>query len=137
MQGCAERLRDLCPGAERRQVHLRDPLRDCCPDWHAAGKLARYLAEGSSRTSVSVPEVDLPTPAPGRHRILHFHRNVPGVLSKMHGILAEGRVNIHAEYLQSTGELSYVILDVDSLPDDSVPRQLSAIEETIRLRHLH
>jgi hypothetical protein len=46
-------------------------------------------------------------------------------------------VNIHAEYLQSTGDLSYVILDVDHLPDDRVPTQLSAIDETIRLRHLH
>ena len=79
----------------------------------AAGKIARYLTEGSTRTSVSVPEVDLPSPRPDRHRILHFHRNVPGVLGRMHTLLAEIDANITAEYLQSDPEVSYVILDVE------------------------
>ncbi len=100
-------------------------------------KMVAFQERGTTTSAVNVPEVDLPRRREGQDRILHFHHNVPGVLSKMHTILADGHVNIHAEYLQSTGDLSYVILDVDSLPDDSVPRQLSAIEETIRLRHLH
>ena len=102
----------------------------------AAGKLARYLAEGSSRTSVSVPEVDLPTPAPGRHRILHFHRNVPGVLGRMHTLLAEIDANITAEYLQSDPEVSYVILDVDSTSIAEISDRMRSIPETIRMRTL-
>ena len=102
----------------------------------AANKLVRYLAEGSTRTSVSVPEVDLPSPKPGRHRILHFHRNVPGVLGRMHTLLAEIDANIAAEYLQSDPEVSYVILDVESESVDEVAERMRSIPETIRMRTL-
>jgi len=100
----------------------------------AANKLVRYLAEGSTRTSVSVPEVDLPSPKPDRHRILHFHRNVPGVLGRMHTLLAEIDANIAAEYLQSDPEVSYVILDVESESVDDAAERMRSIPETIRMR---
>ena len=102
----------------------------------AAGKLVRYLKEGSTRSSVSVPEVDLPTPPPDRHRILHFHRNVPGVLGRMHTLLAEIDANITAEYLQSDPEVSYVILDVESASVEDVGTRMRSIPETIRMRTL-
>ncbi|MBM4113124.1 MAG: phosphoglycerate dehydrogenase [Phycisphaerae bacterium] len=102
-----------------------------------AEKLVRYLAHGSTSTSVSVPEVDLPSLRDDQLRITHFHRNVPGVLRQMHTALAELGVNINAEYLQSNRELSYVILDVDrAAPASEVERRLAAIPETIRLRLL-
>lgn len=53
-----------------------------------AEKLLRFVLGGSSRGAVNVPEVDLPRRVEGRHRILHFHRNVPGVLGRMHTMLA-------------------------------------------------
>ena len=100
----------------------------------AAGKIARYLTEGSTRTSVSVPEVDLPSPKPDRQRILHFHRNVPGVLGRMHTLLAQIDANIAAEYLQSDPEVSYVILDVESDSVEEVTERMRSIPETIRMR---
>ena len=102
----------------------------------AAGKIARYLTEGSTRSSVSVPEVDLPSPKPDRHRILHFHHNVPGVLGRMHTLLAEIDANITAEYLQSDPEVSYVILDVESDSISRISDRLRSIPETIRMRTL-
>jgi len=102
----------------------------------AARKLARYLNEGSTRSSTSVPEVDLPSPRPDRHRILHFHRNVPGVLGRMHTLLAEIDANITAEYLQSDPEVSYVILDIESDAIEEVAARMRSIPETIRMRTL-
>jgi D-3-phosphoglycerate dehydrogenase len=102
----------------------------------AASKLGRYLTEGSTRRSASVPEVDLPSPKPDRHRILHFHRNVPGVLGRMHTLLAEIDANITAEYLQSDPEVSYVILDVESDSVEEAAARLRSIPETIRMRTL-
>jgi len=102
-----------------------------------AEKLVRYLAHGSTSTSVSVPEVDLPSRREDQLRITHFHHNVPGVLRQMHTALADLGVNINAEYLQSTRDLSYVIMDVDpGAPAVEVERRLAAIPETIRLRLL-
>ena len=100
-------------------------------------KLVRYLANGTTTSAVNVPEVELPQLRPDQHRFLHIHRNVPGVLSKMHAIMAERDVNIHAEYLQSNAEVSYVILDVEPHHAEAVQRGLEAIPETIRLRALY
>ncbi|MCH2140560.1 MAG: phosphoglycerate dehydrogenase [Phycisphaerales bacterium] len=99
-------------------------------------KIERFLTTGTTTTAVNVPEVDLPSHHPDQMRILHFHRNVPGVLSALHSILADAQANIHAEYLQSLGDLSYVILDVDPIDREQVGKSISALPETIRLRIL-
>ncbi|MAJ47115.1 MAG: D-3-phosphoglycerate dehydrogenase [Planctomycetes bacterium TMED75] len=97
-------------------------------------KLARYLKEGATGTAVNLPAVDLPPRQENQQRILHFHHNVPGVLSRMHTALAGLGVNINAEYLQSQGELSYVILDVDPIDPETIHQELKRIPETIRFR---
>lgn len=105
-----------------------------------AGKLTRFINIGSTTGAVNVPEVDLPEQPPtdkGRpHRILHFHRNVPGVLNRLHRVLASHGANVSGEVLRTRDELGYVVLDVD--PGDSRPvaEELEAIEETIRVRVL-
>ena len=101
-----------------------------------AMKLARFASTGTTTASVNIPEVDLPGHHPEHSRILHFHRNVPGVLSSLHAIIAEAGANIHAEYLQSQGELSYVILDIDAVKDRTLADRINQLDETIRLRML-
>jgi D-3-phosphoglycerate dehydrogenase len=101
-----------------------------------AVKLARYAHTGTTTSSVNVPEVELPIRLDEQVRILHFHRNIPGVLSKMHAIIAEHEINITAEYLRTTGSLSYVILDCGRLKGTDALQRLDSLEETIRLRVL-
>jgi len=97
-------------------------------------KLARHWLHGSTATSVNMPEVDLPVLRDGQLRILHVHRNVPGVLGTMHGLLAQSRININAEYLQSNPRTSYVILDVERFEDPALLDALQRMPETIRMR---
>lgn len=97
-------------------------------------KLVRFLREGGTGTAVNIPNVDLPSRRADQHRILHFHRNVPGVLGRMHTVLASLGVNINAEFLQSTGDLSYVIVDVDPIEVEKVHEEIAKIPETIRIR---
>jgi D-3-phosphoglycerate dehydrogenase len=99
-----------------------------------AEKLARHWTSGSTASAVNFPEVDLPTLRAGQVRIMHVHRNVPGVLSTMHGHFARESVNINAEYLQSDPHTSYVILDVDPFEGDGIVRSLAALPETVRMR---
>jgi D-3-phosphoglycerate dehydrogenase len=101
-----------------------------------AGKLIRFRTRGTTMSSVNVPSVDLPLLHPDHMRILHFHHNVPGVLSAMHSAIAELNANIHAEYLQSVGALSYVILDIDRVDQTALQQGIAAIPETIHLRLL-
>ena len=109
-------------------------------------KLIRFVNNGSTTGSVNVPQVELPEQGARagaatkdgerHHRILHFHRNVPGVLSKMHGLIADLGVNINAEYLQTNRDVGYVVLDVDPTHGTRVLEGLRSIPETIRVRML-
>lgn len=99
-----------------------------------AEKLVRHWTIGSTASAVNFPEVDLPTLRAGQVRIMHVHRNVPGVLSTMHGHFARESVNINAEYLQSDPHTSYVILDVDPFEGDGIVRALESLPETVRMR---
>lgn len=106
-------------------------------------KLLRFVNVGSTTGAVNVPEVELPEqsqPAsgPGKrpHRVLHFHRNVPGVLSTMHSLIAGLGANISAEYLRTSEDVGYVVLDVDPTDGATVLRALQGVPETIRVRLL-
>jgi D-3-phosphoglycerate dehydrogenase len=99
-----------------------------------AEKLARFWRHGTTATAVNFPQVDLPQVKDGLLRILHVHRNVPGVLGTMHTLLAKAGINIHAEFLQSDSDTSFVILDVDPFGDATLLDGLGAMPETIRMR---
>lgn len=104
---------------------------------HEVGtKLVKYINNGSTTTSVNVPEVELPKLHDDHHRILHYHKNVPGVLSKMHQIMSDHGANVAAEFLQSNPNYSYVILDIASGESEEIKRRLADMPETIRVRTL-
>ena len=100
-----------------------------------AGKLVRYSDNGSTKTSVNVPEVALP-PHPGAHRILHMHRNVPGVIAAINRVFSDVGANVEAQFLQTRGELGYVVTDLDGQTSDDALDALRGVEGTIRARVL-
>jgi D-3-phosphoglycerate dehydrogenase / 2-oxoglutarate reductase len=100
---------------------------------YVAGKLRDFVAEGSSTMSVNLPHLQLPL-RPDTHRIVHLHRNVPGVLATINGLLAENKVNIEGQLLGTRGELGYVITDVAVDYPAELGRHLGALPETVRLR---
>ena len=55
-----------------------------------AGKLRDFIQSGSTSMSVNVPRLTLPR-AESTLRLIHLHRNVPGVLARVNGLLAEQR----------------------------------------------
>lgn len=104
-----------------------------------AGKLARFIDTGSTVGAVNAPEVDLPEQPGGGdrpHRILNFHRNVPGVLGQIHRAAAELGVNISGQYLRTRESVGYVVIDVDPSDADTFVERINAIPETIRTRVL-
>jgi D-3-phosphoglycerate dehydrogenase / 2-oxoglutarate reductase len=109
-----------------------------------AGKLIRFINNGSTTGAVNVPNVDLPEQetgedharGPRRHRLLHFHANVPGVLSKITSAMAELGVNISGQYLRTNEDIGYVVLDIEPTTRVDVSKRLREIPETIRLRPL-
>ncbi len=67
-------------------------------------------------------------------RSVNSRSNCPGVLSSMHGKIAQMGVNIAAEHLQSDNRIGYVILDVDAAHGEQVVEALRSIPETLRVR---
>ncbi len=103
----------------------------------AASRLIKLMNNGTTATAVNVPQVQLPRLHSDHHRILHFHRNVPGVLSKLHTAIAELGINIAAEFLQSDPAHAYMILDISpSTEESALNERLLAFDETIRVRML-
>jgi D-3-phosphoglycerate dehydrogenase / 2-oxoglutarate reductase len=98
-----------------------------------AGKLADYLASGATSLSVNLPGVILPVPG-GSHRLVHLHRNVPGVLASINGVLAQHGVNVEGQMLRTKDELGYVLTDIGSEYSEAVLAELRAMPVTIRLR---
>lgn len=100
-----------------------------------SGSLLRYLEDGSTMGSVSFPEVDLQR-LPGRHRLVHVHQNVPGVLGEVNGIVSRHRGNILGQVLGTNPQIGYVIIDFDSNAAELIARDLAAVNTTIRVRAL-
>ena len=98
-------------------------------------KLIRYSDNGSTLSAVNFPEVALP-PHPGSHRLLHVHRNVPGVLSRINAVFSDNRINIAAQYLQTNAEIGYVVIDLDAEHSQTALEELRRVEGTIRTRVL-
>ena len=100
-----------------------------------AEKLAKYSDNGSTITSVNFPEVALPA-HPGKHRILHVHKNVPGVLSAINGVFSDNHINIAAQHLQTHEGIGYVVIDLDAASSDKALQHLAEVPGTIRCRVL-
>ncbi len=104
-----------------------------------AEKLLKYSNNGSTLTAVNFPQVTLPE-HPGKHRLLHIHRNQPGVLSGINAVFSKRAVNIAGQYLQTDANIGYVVIDVET-QKASVTRGLKSgldqVPGTIRSRLLY
>ena len=102
-----------------------------------AAKLVRYSDNGSTLSSVNFPEVTLPE-HDGSLRLLHIHRNVPGVMSRVNEIFSQAGVNIDGQFLRTHPEVGYVVIDVTASDEQAtqLKDQLAAIPGTLRTRSL-
>jgi len=100
-----------------------------------AEKLAHYSDNGTTISAVNFPEVALPEHQ-GKHRLLHVHDNVPGIMSAINAVFSENDVNVSGQYLQTRGDTGYVVIDIEANYSDAVLDRLSAIAGTLRCRVL-
>ncbi|MBX3297287.1 MAG: phosphoglycerate dehydrogenase [Acidobacteria bacterium] len=100
------------------------------------GKLIKYLDYGTSEGSHTVPPVSLP-PQAGTHRILHIHKNIPGVLGEINSRLSGHGINIVGQYLNTNPEIGYVILDVETGISKEAFELLKDIPGTVKARMVY
>ena len=99
-------------------------------------KLFNFLEKGITNGSHSIPGLSLP-PQEGTHRILHIHKNVPGVLSEINTKLSSHQINILGQYLKTNDEIGYVVLDVNKSLSKEAVDLLKNVSGTIKVRLLY
>lgn len=101
-----------------------------------SNKLFNYLEKGISTGSHSIPELSLP-PQEGTHRILHIHKNIPGVLSEINTQMSKHKINILGQYLKTNDLIGYVVLDVNKNLSKNALALLRNVKGTIKVRLLY
>lgn len=103
-------------------------------------KFIEYSDVGSTLSAVNFPEVQLPIRLKGT-RYMHVHQNIPGIMQKINNIFTEVNANISAQYLQTDGEVGYVVIEATTEgskeSDINILRALRNLEGTIRARILY
>jgi D-3-phosphoglycerate dehydrogenase len=102
----------------------------------AAERLLGYLNRGDTTFSVNLPNVQL-SEVSGGHRILHIHKNQPGVMAALNRELAHAGLNILGQHLKTDERTGYVITDVDRDYDPEALKALKTLDGTLRFRLLH
>ena len=101
----------------------------------ASERLLGFLNRGDTTFSVNMPHVAL-SEVSGRHRFLHLHQNVPGVLAAINAIMAKYDLNVLAQHLKTNETLGYVIVDVDKGYPKEALEDLKAVNGTLKFRSL-
>jgi D-3-phosphoglycerate dehydrogenase len=101
--------------------------------YDVSAKLLANIETGSTQGSHSIPALNLPLQE-GAHRILHIHRNTPGVLSAINSALSAHGINVLGQYLKTNDAIGYVVLDVNTPISKEAEKRLKQINGTIRSR---
>jgi len=103
----------------------------------AADKLVKFAKFGITAGAVNFPELNIPLLQAGKRRIIHMHKNTPGIMRKIHEIIFSREINISGEWLQTSGEIGYTVLDLDKIDDEkTLLAELQKIDGTIRTKIL-
>ena len=101
-----------------------------------AEKLVKYSDNGTSVSSVNFPEMSLPS-HPGKHRILHIHQNIPGVMGAINKVFADNKINVSSQFLRTDETVGYVVIDIDAAHSELALSKLQEVEGTMRCRILY
>jgi D-3-phosphoglycerate dehydrogenase len=103
---------------------------------YVPARVIDYINTGSTFGSVNFPNLQLPAQYKV-HRLIHIHRNVPGILAQINQVLAQHRINIEGQYLKTSEQIGYVITDINTAYSPEVLEALKGIEHTIKFRVLY
>lgn len=98
-----------------------------------AESFRRYLKIGSSSGAVNFPNVDLPVKQ-GTSRLLNVHKNEPGVLGEINGLISKAGANIEGQYLSTDEKIGYLVMDVHSSQAQALAADINKLSRSIRTR---
>lgn len=99
----------------------------------AADQIMDYLENGNITNSVNFPNCTLGV-ATSTSRIAVLHKNMPTMLGKITGIMADMNNNINDLNNRSKGDLSYTLIDLDSSINEEELKKALNVEGIIAVR---
>ncbi|TJZ60483.1 phosphoserine phosphatase [Sphingobacterium olei] len=99
-------------------------------------RMAEFINNGDTDQSRNFPNLILPKKIKG-HRLLHIHKNVPGIMAQLNNIYAENNINIISQFLMTRGDIGYAVTDIEADYDKGLLKQLKQIDQTIKFRILY
>jgi D-3-phosphoglycerate dehydrogenase len=100
-----------------------------------AESFRRYLKIGSTSGAVNFPNVDLPL-GQKASRVLNVHRNEPGVLGEINGLISQAGANIQAQFLSTDEKIGYLVMDLEVLNVSELAQQIQGLKRSLRTRVL-
>ena len=136
--GCFGKInRKLADAAcENGVIVFDDPKHNPRNDDFIPKRVIGFMNEGKTHTSCNFPDLQPPRNEHA-HRLIHIHKNVPGILAKINDVFARHNINILGEFLVTNPQIGYVITDINTGYDTVVLDELKAIEHTIKFRLLY
>ncbi|MCE3012300.1 MAG: phosphoglycerate dehydrogenase [Proteobacteria bacterium] len=101
--------------------------------YEVSESLRRCLSIGSTLGAVNFPNVELPLKT-GTNRILNVHRNEPGVLGEINGLISKAGANIESQFLSTDDKIGYLVMDVNSQFAQSLAQDISKLARSIKTR---
>lgn len=102
-----------------------------------ATKLVDYVQGGSTLMSVNLPTVA--SAGEGAVRVVHLHKNIPGVMARLNQLFSDHGANVESQTLGTRGELGYAVTDIklsDSDACETLEAEIEQMDSTIRVRLL-
>ena len=96
----------------------------------AVNQMRDYLETGNVRNSINLP--DMQVHKSGLPRLAIIHKNEPSVVSQISGIVGDNVGNITTDSRKATG---YTILDLNAALDESLLKQIKALDGVICARY--
>lgn len=99
-------------------------------------RMAEFINNGDTYLSRNFPNLILPK-VKQVTRLLHIHKNVPGIMAQINKVYAQNNINIVAQFLMTKSDIGYAVTDIQGEYDKDLLKQLKQIENTIKFRILY
>ncbi|MGF1926311.1 MAG: HAD-IB family phosphatase, partial [Bacteroidia bacterium] len=99
-------------------------------------RVADFMNKGATYLSTNFPNLQLPA-IDKSHRLIHIHRNVPGIMAQINTIFAKHNINIVGQFLMTNATVGYAITDINTEYDKQLFKSLKKIDNTIKFRVLY
>lgn len=99
-------------------------------------RMMDFMNTGTTYMSQNFPNLQLPK-IEKSHRLIHIHKNVPGIMAQINTIFAKHNINIVGQFLMTNNHIGYAITDIDTAYDKDLFKSLKKIDQTIKFRVLY